>query len=140
VFRPEGEDYGDERDWAKVVDYARRETLDLPKTQYELLGVTQEIHQGVPVVVPPLWHAVVSVRCAFPRDDRQTLQIARERLDNALDEIESIYPVSPRGIFIQVGYGLPYFKQRLPESITNEYMPKSTLPDTEGQWALIDSI
>jgi len=129
-----------EFDWAKVVDYAKRETLDLPKTQYELPGVTQEMHQGVPVVVPPLWHAVVTAQCAFPRDDHQTLQITRERLNDALDEIESIYPVSPRGIFIQVGYGLPYFKQRLPGSITNDYMPKSTLPGTEGQWALIDSI
>ena len=31
-------------DWVKVVDYARRESLELPKTQYELPGVTLEVH------------------------------------------------------------------------------------------------
>jgi hypothetical protein len=127
-------------DWAKVVDYAKRESLELPKTQYELPGVTLESHQGVPVVVPPLWHVVVTANCAFAPGDDQTLRAAQARLSAALDEIESIYPVSPRGIFIQVAYGLPYFTQRFPRSITNDYMPKSALPDSEGEWALIDSI
>ncbi len=38
-------------DWAKVVDYTRRESLELPKTQYELPGVTLELHKEVPSAV-----------------------------------------------------------------------------------------
>ena len=35
---------------------------------------------------------------------------------------------------------LPYFRDRIPAKLTDEYLPKSTLPDSEGEWALIDSI
>ena len=38
-------------DWTKVVDYARGEQAEYPKTQYELPGVTIEEHRDDPV--PP---------------------------------------------------------------------------------------
>jgi hypothetical protein len=41
-------------DWAQVVDYAGRHPGEPPRTQYELPGVTEEIHRGVPVAVVPL--------------------------------------------------------------------------------------
>jgi hypothetical protein len=74
----------------------------------------------VPVVFPPLWHVVVTANCTFAPGDDAALRTAQARLSTALDEIESIYPISPRGIFIQVAYGLPYFTQRLPRGITND--------------------
>jgi hypothetical protein len=127
-------------DWAKVVDYSKRVQVTPPLTQYELPGVTEELHKNVPVAVVPLWHAVVTARLAFAPDDRDTLRAAQLRLANALAEVENIYPLQPQGIFIQVGYGLPYFRNRIPGKLTDEFMPKSTLAGTEGQWALIDSI
>lgn len=127
-------------DWAKVVDYSKRVQVTPPLTQYELPGVTEELHQNVPVAVVPLWHAAVTARLAFPADDQKTLRDAQRRLDQALAEIENIYPLQPGGIFIQVAYGAPYFRNRIPAKLTDELMPKSTLPGTEGQWALIDSI
>jgi hypothetical protein len=127
-------------DWAKVVDYAKRVQVDPPLTQYQLPGITEELHKNVPVAVVPLWHAAVTARLAFAPDDRDTLVSAQQRLDRALAEIENVYPLQPGGIFIQVAYGAPYFRERIPTKLTDELMPRSTLPGTEGQWALVDSI
>jgi hypothetical protein len=127
-------------DWTGVVDYSKRNPVEAPKTQYELPGVTEENHQGVPVAVVPLWHAVVTARLSFGRDDHKSLVSAQQRLADALAEIELVYPLSPSGIFMQVSYGLPYFRDRIPSKLTDEYFPKSTMAGSEGDWAVIDSI
>lgn len=127
-------------DWTGVVDYSKRSTVEVPKTQYELPGVTEEDHQGVPVAVVPLWHAVVTAKIAFRAGDHRGLAAAQRRLTAALAEVERVYPLSPSGIFIQVAYGLPYFRDRIPGRLTDEHFPKSTLTGSEGQWAVIDSI
>jgi hypothetical protein len=129
-------------DWTKVVDYARREQVEYPKTQYELPGVTIEEHgdDAVPAVVPPLWHAVATARVNLPRDDKQALHYAQQRLALALEEIENVYPLGPQGIFTQVARGLAYFNTYLPHQLVDEHMPKSTQPGSENQWAIIDSI
>jgi hypothetical protein len=127
-------------DWTRIVDYAQRVPVVAPLTQYELPGITEELHRDVPVTVVPLWHAVVTARPAFPPEDRVSLRAAQQRLARALSEIESVYPLQPSGIFIQVAYGLPYFLRRFPDGMTDKYMPKSTLPDSEGEWALVDSV
>lgn len=93
-------------DWAKVVNYARRVECVPPKTQYELPGVTVETHLDVPVAVVPLWHAVVTARLNLPKGDAGALKAAQKRLDYALEQIESVYPLNPSGIFIQIAYGL----------------------------------
>jgi hypothetical protein len=127
-------------DWAKVIDYAKRIPVDPPVTQYELPGITEELHRDVPVAVVPLWHTVVTARLAFAADDRESLRSARDRLSNALAEVENVYPLQPGGIFIQVAYGARYFRARLPASLTDEFMPKSTLAGSAGEWALIDTV
>lgn len=127
-------------DWTSVVDYSKRVAVVPPLTQYELPGITEELHRDVPVAVVPLWHTVVTGRLAFAQEDQATLRVAQRRLDEALSEIESVYPLQPSGIFIQVAYGLPYFRLRFPDGMTDKYMPKSMLPESEGEWALVDSI
>ena len=129
-----------EFDWAGVVDYGRRHPVEPPKTQYELPGVTEELHQGIRVAVVPLWHAVVTARLAFAPDDHSRLDLAQRRLGAALAEVETIYPLDPSGLFIQVAYGLPYFRDRIPGKLADEHMPRSAMPGTEGQWAVIDAI
>jgi hypothetical protein len=115
--------------------------VELPKTQYELPGLTAEYHPGgMPVVVPPLWHTVVTARLAFPAGDHATLRRAQERLETALATVERIYPPLPHGLFIQVAYGLPYFRERIPAHIASAYMPRSTMEGSEAQWAVVDSI
>src|SRR3954470_17314308 len=129
-----------EFDWTGVVDYSKRNPLEAPKTQYELPGVTEEDHQGVPVAVVPLWHAVVTARIAFHPGDHRALAAAQQRLAAALTEVERVYPMSPSGIFIQVSYGLSYFRDRIPDRLTDVHFPKSTLAGSENEWAVIDAI
>jgi len=138
--KPKGLQMTETFDWATVVDYAKRVHVEPPLTQYELPGITEEMHRDVPVAVVPLWHAVVTARLAFASDDHETLRRAQQRLTKALDEIENVYPLQPGGIFIQVAYGAPYFRNRIPGKLTDDYMPRSTLPGTEGEWALTDSV
>lgn len=126
--------------WAEVVNYSKRISTVPPKTQYELPGITVEDHLGVPVVVVPLWHAVVTARLSLPKGDAKALKRAQERLTRALREIESVYPLNPGGIFIQVAYGLPYFKNYIPGPIAAKYMPRALDDGKPREWALIDTI
>jgi hypothetical protein len=127
-------------DWAGVVDYAKRSYSEPPKTQYELPGVNVEDHLGIPVACVPLWHAVVTARLTLQKGDREALQRAQSRLSAALAEIEAIYPLNPGGILTQVAYGLSYFKEFLPATVTDKYMPRAIENGKPGAWALIDSI
>lgn len=127
--------------WEGVVDYAKRSYAEPPKTQYELPGVNEEDHIGIPVACVPLWHAVVTAKLNLPKGDTKALKKAQERLSEALAEIECIYPLNPGGILPQIAYGLSYFKEFLPAAVTKKYMPRA-LDDKgkPGDWALIDSI
>ncbi|MDE3179093.1 MAG: hypothetical protein KGM47_05470 [Acidobacteriota bacterium] len=127
-------------DWTRVVDYAKRFDAAPPKTQYELPGVTVEDHLGVPVAVVPLWHAVVTAKLQLPKDDAGALKNAQRRLNEALEEIESVYPLNPSGLFTQIAYGLTYFRDHIPAGVAEKYMPRALENGTRGDWALIDSI
>ncbi len=137
-------------DWARVVDYSARYAHSLPQTQYELPGVTEELHEapcagggdhdGVPVAVVPLWHAVETARLTVPPGDEQALHEAQRRLDAALAQVEELYPVSPAGIFVQVAWGLPYFRRYLPEALVDEPIAKSGRPGSEGEPALVEAV
>jgi hypothetical protein len=98
------------------------------------------MQQNLPPAVGPLWQPVVTAPLPYAPHHRVTLRAAQQRLTAALAEIENVYPLAPGGIFIQVAYGAPYFRERFPACLTGEYMPKSTLPDSAGEWALVDSI
>lgn len=128
-------------DWAGVVDYTRRYQTAVPLTQYELPALHREFHpSGPPVEVPPLWHAVVTARITLPVDDPAALRAAAERMETALREIETVYPVGPSGLYLQVAYGLPYFRRYIHPRVLADHMPRSLLPGTEGEWAVIDAI
>lgn len=137
-------------DWAGVVDYAARYTHEAPETQYELPGVTEELHQapcpasgdhaGVPVAVVPLWHAMVTARLNIPTGDPAALRAAQHRLEVALAEVERLYPLSPAGLLPQVGWGLPYFARYLPPSMLDTHLPRSAREGSEGEPVLIEAI
>jgi hypothetical protein len=137
-------------DWANVVDYSARYAHDAPMTQYELPGVTEELHETactggggheqVPVAVVPLWHAMVTARLTVPTGDTAALQAAQQRLALALAEIEALYPLSPAGVLPQVAWGLPYFRRYLPDALVAEHLPKSIRAGSEGQPALVDAV
>jgi hypothetical protein len=137
-------------DWASVVDYSARYANEAPKTQYELPGITEELHEApcaggdghdrVPVAVVPLWHAMVTAKLNVPPGDKTALQAAKQRLDLALAEIEQLYPLSPAGLLPQVAWGLPYFRGYIPQALIDEHLPRSTRAGSEGEPVLIDAI
>jgi len=125
--------------WAEVVDYAKRYRVQPPKTQYELPGITQEDHNGVAVAVPPAWHAVVTAKVAFAPDPT-ILRAAQDRLGRALAEIESIFPLQPNGLFMQVAYGLPYFEHYLAHELVEQHMPRALEGGQASRSAIIETI
>lgn len=125
--------------WAEVVDYAKRYNVQPPKTQYELPGVNQENHNGVPVAVPPAWHAVVTAKLAFA-PDATVLRAAQDRLAQAVAELESIFPLQPNGVFTQVAYGLPYLQHYLPRELVERHIPRAVEDGQPARWAIIDAI
>lgn len=127
-------------DWAGVVDYAKRSYSTPPKTQYELPGVNVENHLGVPVACVPLWHSVVTARLNLQKGDAAALRRAQSRLSAALAEIETIYPLNPGGILMQVAYGLSYFREYIPAAVTEKLMPRAIENGKPGAWAVIDAI
>jgi hypothetical protein len=137
-------------DWSGVVDYSQRYVNDAPRTQYELPGVTEElheapcagdgVHEGVPVAVVPLWHSAVTARLNIPLGDASALEAAQRRLETALGELERLYPLSPAGILVQVAWGQPYFERYIPRSIYEQNMPRSTRAGSEGQFVLAEAI
>jgi len=54
--------------------------------------------------------------------------------------VNGVYPINPSGILIQVAYGLPYFRQFIPASVTDKLMPRAIENGRPGAWAVIDSI
>lgn len=58
----------------------------------------------------------------------------------AWEELESIFPLQPNGLFTQVAYGLPYFERYLPHELTERHMPKAIEDGQPGRWAIIDAI
>lgn len=74
---------------------------------------------GIPMAMPPVYTLLITARLARPgaptTHDRRVLA-------NALDAIEDAYPFSPRGVFVHVAYGRPYFA-RLPGALVAAHMP-----------------
>jgi len=97
-------------EWAGVVDYAQRQAVETPKSQYELPGLTGEYHPGgIPAMTPPLWHAVVTAWLGFGVDDWETLRLAQERLTAALAVVERVYPLLPSGLYTRWAMVCPTF-------------------------------
>lgn len=67
-----------ESDRTGLVDYPKGNPVEVPKTQYELPGVTEEGPADVPVAVFPLWHAVVTAKIAFPTGAQAALVSAQK--------------------------------------------------------------
>lgn len=73
-----------------------------------------------PVVVPPLYHQVVtaSLRVEF---SARALQQAQAQLEATLQTLERSYPQSADGLGIAVAWGLPYFQRYIPRLGKHSY-------------------
>ncbi len=85
----------------------------LPPEQHVVQGVGTKIENGVVVVVPPLYHRIVTLRLTVPPEPAG-LAHARERLEGVLRELDRTYPPTPAGLSVTVAWGLPYFRRFVP--------------------------
>jgi hypothetical protein len=66
---------------------------------------------GVEIVVPPLYHELVTARVTA---SGRALLAARDELRLALHQIEEGHVAGPSGLLVTVAWGLPYFRNHLP--------------------------
>ena len=83
-----------------------------PPEQHLDPGVRISTDNGVEIVVPPLYHELVTARLT-PASGRALLA-ARDELRLALHDIEHGHVVGPSGLLVTVAWGLPYFRNHLP--------------------------
>jgi hypothetical protein len=83
-----------------------------PLEQHIDPGVRISTDNGVEIVVPPLYHEVLTARLT-PASGRALLA-ARDELRLALQHIEEGHLVGPSGLLVTVAWGLPYFRRHLP--------------------------
>jgi hypothetical protein len=84
----------------------------LPSEQHVIdLGLVEL--EGVPVVIPPLHHEIVTatVKAADPA-------AAQLGLERALVELDDRYSLDAAGLGVTVAWGLPYFERYVPEQAT----------------------
>ena len=83
-----------------------------PLEQHIVPGVRIGSDNGVEIVVPPLYHEVVTAR--LTNASGRALLAARTELQLALRHIEQGHVVGPSGLVVTVAWGVPYFRNHLP--------------------------
>ena len=83
-----------------------------PLEQHIVPGVRISTDNGVEIVVPPLYHELVTARLTAAAG--QALPAARDELRLALQHIEKGHVAGPSGLLVTVAWGMPYFRRHLP--------------------------
>jgi len=83
-----------------------------PLEQHIDPGLRIATDNGVEIVVPALYHEVLTARLTVAPG--RSLLAARDELRLALEHIEDGHVVGPNGLLVTVGWGLPYFRRYLP--------------------------
>jgi hypothetical protein len=91
------------------------------REQYLLGGVPVVRELGIDVVVPPLYHRVVTARVRVTSP--VALRKAQTRLEQAIRALEARYPATPAGLGVTVGWGLPYFRRLVPKLADGRRFP-----------------
>jgi hypothetical protein len=82
--------------------------------QHLLDGVRVVDSEGVPVLVPPLHHRIVTARVTADRSD---VVRAQSELADVLRGLDADYVPSPAGLGVTVAWGLPYFRRLVPDQM-----------------------
>src|ERR1051326_8815694 len=94
------------------VAYARPAVAQsAPLEQHVVRGVRHMSDNGVEIVVPPIYHEIVTAR--LTTGSGRALLAARDELRLALQHIEKGHAVGPSGLLVTVGWGLPYCRNHL---------------------------
>ena len=112
------------------------------REQYLVDDVATVIDNGVQVLLPPLYHEIVTAKLAFDPDPAALFR-AQARLEHALQLVEAPYTPTPAGLTLVVGWGLPYFRKHLPAALVERYMPidlKYSAASGQRQPVLLDAM
>lgn len=112
------------------------------REQYLIEGADVVTDNGIAVIVPPLFHEVITAKVAVS-NRADTLFQAQARLEQALRLVEDQHPPTPAGLTIVVGWGLPYFRTYLPTNLMDASMPVDLVYSAqsgERRLALLDAI
>jgi hypothetical protein len=101
--------------------------------QHLVDGMRIEKQEGVEVVVPLRHHEVVTAKVVAPQGQ---LLDARASLAAVLTKLDADFPSTPDGLGITVAWGLPYFRNHVPEA-ADVHLP---FDRRAGKRALIDAI
>jgi hypothetical protein len=95
-------------------DSPQRGVAAIPLPEQHLLdGVRVVQSDGIPVLVPPLHHEIVTARVTA---DRAGLRDAQRELEALLAGLDRDYVPSPAGLGVTVAWGLPYFRRLVPDA------------------------
>jgi hypothetical protein len=92
------------------------------REQYVVENIEVITDNGVPVIIPPLYHEIVTATITVQREAGALFRSQR-RLEQALQAVESSYAPTAAGLTIVVGWGLPYFRSYLPTALVDAAMP-----------------
>ena len=81
--------------------------------QHIVQAAGTKVEHGVVVVIPPLYHRVVTLRLTIEPDPSR-LRTARKHLERVLAELDALYPPTAYGLGLTVAWGLPYFHRYTP--------------------------
>lgn len=105
-------------------------TQSPPLEQHVVPGVRIRTDNGVEIVVPPLYHELVTARLTIA--GVRALLAARDELRLALTHIEKGHVAGPRGLLVTVGWGGPYFSNHLPRLRDGRRFPEYLPTDLDA--------
>ena len=112
------------------------------REQYLVDNLQTTVDNGVEVIIPPLYHEIITATLAVGQD-ASALFGAQARLERALQAVEAPYAPSASGLTLVVGWGLPYFQRFLPAQLVDAYMPLDlaySAASGSRKYALLDAI
>jgi hypothetical protein len=112
------------------------------REQYAVENIELITNNFVPVIIPPLYHEILTAKITVA-NNAGALFRAQQRLEQALQTVESPYAPTAAGLTIVVGWGLPYFRSYLPTALVDTAMPIDVEYSTASgsrKYALLDAI
>jgi hypothetical protein len=112
------------------------------REQYAVENIELITDNGVPVIIPPLYHEIITATITVAHD-AGVLFRAQQRLEQALQAVELPYAPTAAGLTIVVGWGLPYFRSYIPTALVDAAMPidqQYSAASGSRQYALLDAI
>jgi hypothetical protein len=112
------------------------------REQYAVQNIEVITDNGVPLLIPPLYHEIITATIAVAQDSGALFR-AQRRLEQALQAVEAPYAPTAAGLTVVVGWGLPYFRSYLPTALVDAAMPidqQYSSASGSRQYALLDAI